>query len=317
MKGQHRRAPARIQALRQLAQECLQRRKLIVDRHAHGLKNPPDGQVALLLAQARQGGPDGPGQRACAAEMLAGQGGRQQGGARFVRVLLQQFPQGLRADAFQKNRRRLPPLRIHPHVQRPVVPDREAPARIIQLHGRNAQVRQDHIRALEARLPQRLWQAGEIAAARGEDLHPEPQPAQTRLGFGKLDRVGIQPQQPAAGLDARQQFPRVSAEPQGAIHRHLAGTRRQRLQRLRRHDWPVRPCRRFARRQDFGHRLRVTRRIVFLVFLLETARVCSGIPRASLMRHGRRRGSVLVIHHAVKVSPGGVKFKNVVGRRFK
>ena len=182
-----------------------------------------------------------------------------------------------------------PRPRIHPHVKRPFIFDRKTAARIIQLHGGDAQVREDDVRPVQSRLHQRPRQAGEIQAARREHIFPKPQRAQPRQGFGKLHRIGVQSQEPPAGLEARQQFQRVSAVAQRAVHRHLPRLRLQRRENLRHHDRTMRPRRCFARSQDFGDRFRVARGMEFLVFLLEPARVFPGIPRSPFMRCRQRR----------------------------
>ena len=95
----------------------------------------------------------------------------------------------------------------------------------------------------------------------------------------------------SAGLESGENFLRVAAVAERAIHGDFAGLGREHCQNFRDHDRPVRARGRFAGREDFGDGVGVTLRIALLVFLLEPARVFAGIAHAPAMRRrGRRIG---------------------------
>ena len=74
-----------------------------------------------------------------------------------------------------------------------------------------------------------------------------------------------------------------------AIDRDVARLRRENVDDFRDHDWPMRTSRRSTRRQHLRDGLAITRRVAFLVFLFETARIFSTIPRTSAMNVGLGR----------------------------
>ncbi len=142
---------------------------------------------------------------------------------------------------------------------------------------------------------------------------PNPKPRKRASVFGSSTGSASNPSRRPPRLYARQQFLRVSAKSQRAIHRDLTGLRRERLHNLLHHDGPMHPGRGLSRRQHFGHSLRVALWLVFLVFLLESARILPRIAHASLMRHRKGRRSSLVGHHQLKVATPGAQFKSIVG----
>ena len=73
----------------------------------------------------------------------------------------------------------------------------------------------------DSRVGEGLRQTGKITRRAVKTSSPNPRRAQPGFGFRKLDRIGVQSQQPSAGQDAGQKFLRVSAEAQRAIHRDL------------------------------------------------------------------------------------------------
>ena len=79
----------------------------------------------------------------------------------------------------------------------------------------------------------------------------------------------------------------MSAVTKRAIHRELSRLRAQDFQDLLHHDRPMRAGRSLSARQNFRDILGVTRGIVLLVFLLETARVFARISDASFVRGWR------------------------------
>ena len=133
-----------------------------------------------------------------------------------------------------------------------------------------------------------LRQAGEIAAVRGENSFIKTQFAQPRLGLRQLQRVLIQTQQFSAGRNSCQNFLRVTAVTERAIHGEVAGLRRKHLQNFRDHDGPVRADGRLAGGDDLGDGRGVA--AVFLVFVCETARIAAAVAHAAFVRC-RRDGS--------------------------
>ena len=98
----------------------------------------------------------------------------------------------------------------------------EAARGVVELHRRDAEVREDEIRAGDAFRGQHLRQPGEVAAMRAEDRLAEPERAQALDRSRQLDRIDVQADQPAAGLNALEDRPRVPAEAERAIDRDLA-----------------------------------------------------------------------------------------------
>jgi hypothetical protein len=74
-------------------------------------------------------------------------------------------------------------------------------------------------------------------------------------------------------LKAREDFPRVTAVTERAIHREFAGSGHQRFQNFRDHDGSMAAGGGFAGSEHFGDGVRVTLRIVLLIFLLEATRI--------------------------------------------
>ena len=76
----------------------------------------------------------------------------------------------------------------------------------------------------------------------------------------------------------------MAAVTKRAIHREVAGLGHEGGENFRDHDGPMRPCRRFAGREDFGDRVGMVLRVEFLVFVLEAARVFARVAHAALVR---------------------------------
>ena len=178
MKRQDCHCPARTQAGGELAEKHFQRGKLVVDGDAQGLEDTAGGKRAGLLVQARQGGANGNGKAGGGGKGAAGQSRGQRRGVGFVGVVLQQFLERAGSDALEQGRGGLAPPRIHAHVQRAVEFGGESAGRVVELHGGNAQVRQDDVRAGKAGLRQYPRQPGEVAVIGGEGVRPEAQGAE-------------------------------------------------------------------------------------------------------------------------------------------
>ena len=127
----------------------------------------------------------------------------------------------------------------------------------------------------------------------------------------------VQSNQASTRLNARQDFPGMSAEAQRAIHRHLAWLGREHLQDFRNHDRAVHPGGRFPGRQYFGDGFRVAGRVVLLVFLVEAARVPPRVTRTPPMgrsRIGRWLRNIFFGHSVVPDAIIDPRHENNAGR---
>ena len=106
---------------------------------------------------------------------------------RLVRVVRKQPRECLFAHADDQLRRRLTPLRVHPHVERPDALVAEAAIGIVELHRGDAEVRQNHIGVFETLGREGLRQAGEVGVARDERVGAETGRAQVRFRARQLE----------------------------------------------------------------------------------------------------------------------------------
>ena len=162
---------------------------------------------------------------------------------------------------------------------------------IVQLHRGNAQIGKDQIDGGELAVREDLGQAGKIAAVGGEYFRPETLLTQSGLRFRQFNGIGIEPKQSAARNDFAENVCRMTAVTQRAVHRNFARLRGEDLEDFGHHDGAMHAGRGFAGGHDFSDRVRVTFRVGFLVFFLETARVLAGIPHAAFVRHRRGPGN--------------------------
>src|ERR1039458_7753952 len=165
----------------------------------------------------------------------------------------------------QQHGRRLASSRIHPQVQRTVVLPREAAARVVELHGRDAEVREHDVGAArKAFRVEEVPEARVVALDRphsigGAELLRESLEARRRLR--QLHGVDVHPEEAAAGKDAPEERRRVAAEAQPGV--------------------------RLAGEEDLGVLLRISSCIALLVLLLEPPRVRPAVARAPLPRRSR------------------------------
>jgi len=121
----------------------------------------------------------------------------------------------------------------------------------------------------------------------------------------QFNGINVQSDQPPAGLKSKKNLLRMTAVPERAIHCDLTGLRRKHFQDFRDHDGPMRAGRRFAGRENFRDRFAIPLGIVFLVFVLESARILASVTASSPMRScgrgiaGRLRD--VVVHTVDKV----------------
>ena len=175
---------------------------------------------------------------------------------------------------------------IHAHVERPHALVAEAAGRVVDLHRRDAEIREHDVHAAKTLGGEHLQQSREGAATRRERVGGEAGGADLRFGPLQLHRIQIESDQPAAGLDAIEDRLRVAAATKRAIDGEAARLRLRATQHLLDHDRKVHTRRRLARRQDLADVVGVPLGIEFLVLLVEGAWMLAGVPRTP---HVRRR----------------------------
>ncbi len=188
----------------------------------------------------------------------------------------------------QKNPRRHAPRGVHPQVERDVVLPREAALRVVELHGGDAEVGEDDVRAaLEAFRVEELSEARVVAphrlhGARRAEVRRES--LEPRRGLRQLDGVDVHREEPAARQDPLQDLRRVASVAERGVYGDVARLGRERLEHLGDEDGHVAPRGRLARGEDFRAGPGEAVGVVLLVLLPEAARVRSGIARAPLTR---------------------------------
>src|SRR5262249_61816790 len=112
------------------------------------------------------------------------------------------------------------------HVERAIEFRGKAARGIVELHRGNAEISQDHIHVWDIRISEHFWEAGKVCAMGGENIRTKAESAEARLCFGELDRIGVETEEAAAGLNAGQDFLSVTAITERAIDGNLARLRR-------------------------------------------------------------------------------------------
>ena len=162
------------------------------------------------------------------------------------------------------------PVGIEPEIQWAVGLVGEAPGRIIELHRRDAQIRQHEVQRA-ARLGKPAGDAGEVHAPDHQNVLGEAKPAQSRLGPGQLQGVHVDAEEAPARQEARQNLLSVPPEAQGRIQADISGPRIQDLQNLPNADGSVRARRRVASCTNLLQFPRMALGVQFLVSLRVTA----------------------------------------------
>jgi hypothetical protein len=206
---------------------------------------------------------------------------------RLVGVLVEQGRQCVLVEAGQDLPRRLAARRVHAHVQRSRALVAETASRIVDLHRRHAEVGDRHVHGRDALGREHLRQAGERRMTRHEGAGIDAGGAQPRVGARQLERIHIDPDQPAARKNALEDGARVTAAAQRAVDGHVTGYRTQDLEDFRHHDRQVHAGRGLAGRQDLLDVRRVLLGVQFLVLLVELPRIPAGV--ADPPGVGRRR----------------------------
>ena len=283
-------APAEFEAGGEVAQKTVEGGKLVVHGDADGLEDAADGEVGFVLADVGQGSADGTGEFAGGGVMFFREERGELGGAGLVGIVDEEFGEFGGLEFLEEGGGGLAAAGVHAHVEGAVELHGEAAGRVIDLHGGDAEVGENEVGGGDLLAGEGLGEPGEIAADGGEDIGSEAEFAQAGLGLGEFDGVGVEADQPAAGLKAREEFPRVTAEAEGAINGDLAGGGGEDRQNLGDHDGAVGAGGSFAGGDDFGDGRWIDRGVEFLVFLLEAARIFAAVAWPALVRDGGSGG---------------------------
>ena len=127
------------------------------------------------------------------------QGCGQGNGEGFVGVVGQQVTQPVPGHAEQQFAGRLAAAGVQAQIQRSIGPETKTPCRVVNLHGRHAQVGQHKVKTA-ARLRQQSGQFAEVGAVHDERLFAKAQFAQPRCGARQLNRVHIHAKHAPTGL---------------------------------------------------------------------------------------------------------------------
>ena len=201
--------PPAVQAIRQEAQEMLERGELVIHRDAQRLKNAAHGQLAFLFSHARQRGANRGGERERGGERLARERSGDRLRMRLVGVVDQQRREFVRARFLRTARKRVARARGFIRMSSgPSCLQRKAARRIVQLHRGNAEIREDDIGAVEIRRhASTCGRPAKLLRCAVKRLGAEAERAQTRFGFRQLDGIRIEAEQTTAGLEAAAGFP--------------------------------------------------------------------------------------------------------------
>ena len=109
-----------------------------------------------------------------------------------------------------------------------------------------------------------------------------------------FDRIDVQPDEPAAGGEARAQFPGVPAEAERAIDRVFTGSEREHRENLSHHNRAVTAGGRFAGGEHFGDVGGVALWVQFFVFIRKPPGIFARIARTAPVRSGRNGGRIRI-----------------------
>ena len=201
---------------------------------------------------------------------------------RLVGVLLHHADELFIVELAQAVRRRDARLRIEPQVERAIRLVGEAALWIVDLHGRDAEVREHEIE--RANFFCQLVDLAEVHLAALPDIRAKALRADARLRLFRLDWVDVAAVEMTFALELLEHRERVAAVAERRIEAALARLYRENLEDLLDHDGDVRAGRRVALGAHMGNLLPVLLRIELLVLLREMARVTAAVMDAPLMR---------------------------------
>ena len=125
---------------------------------------------------------------------------------------------------------------VHAHVQRAVGPEGEAALRLVELEGRDAQVEQHAVDAVEPVRARHAAQIGELRVHRLEAVAERREPLAAARDRGG---VAVQPQQPSVGRARAKHLLRVAAPAERPVDIAPPGARVERLERFMEQDGNV------------------------------------------------------------------------------
>ena len=283
-------APARLQCARQLFHELIKHFKLVVDVNAQRLKRPLAGLfdrlLLFLFRQKIQRLFDHPAQLCrrvnpvaaadffcdCLRKLLAIWLVRifiQHTGKLFSRYRIQPF---CRADAL---------FLIQSQIQRTIHFEGKTALRIVDLHRRHSQVRQDEIKSAD--LLRDLVDRAEILQPDGKNILPIAQLLQTLFRLGGFLRVYVRRIHVPLTMQTFQHRFCVSAVAQRRVKAGFPGLNLQKIQNFLYHNRNVHPGRRISLTDHMLHCILIFFRLQLLIFFLEFLRVFSFISNAALM----------------------------------
>ena len=187
------------------------------------------------------------------------------------------------------------------------------PRGVVDLHGGKTEIREEQVRPFGCLGGEEPRQRREIHTSQDDRFGRKTEAAESGLGLGQFDRIGIQAEQPSARLDGGEEGAGMTAVSQRAIDGDIPRPRSEHAQDLGHHDRPVRSGGRLTPGDHLRHVVGVAVGLVLLVFLVEMARILAAITRPTLRLFGSGVG-----HAPVKIrgrngfrpepprSPGGV-----------
>ena len=209
--------------------------ELVVDGDAQRLERP---RRRVLVGVARRAGRGHRARQAQRVGELAGFGGaleRPSDAARvaLLAVLPQDAGQRLVVEAADELERGLAVLGIHAHVDRALPLPREAAARLVDLHRRHAEVRDDAVELRDAdrpdlpELPELIEQGRQLAEAAAHRDEAVAEARQALAGDAQGLGIAIDADHPARRAAGLQDALGVAASAEGGVAVGAAGLRRQ------------------------------------------------------------------------------------------
>ena len=142
---------------------------------------------------------------------------------RLVGVVFEQARELLHAQVREQARRRLAARRVHPHVERAGFLVGEPAVGVVELHRRDAEVGEDHVRAGEpSSAASTCGRPAKLLRCATNESGVESGRSQTRFRARQLERIDVEPDQPSARLNALEDRARVAAEAERAVDRDVA-----------------------------------------------------------------------------------------------
>ena len=197
----------------------------------------------------------------------------------FIGVLGEKPSQARFAQFRQQSGRGPASCRVHPHVEGAVDLEAEAARGVVDLHGGKTEIREQQVRPFGCLGGEEPRQRREIHASQDDRFGRKTEAAESGLGPGQLDRIGIHADQPPAWLDGGEQGAGMTAVSQRAIDGDISRPGREHAEDLGHHDRPVRSGRRLAAGDHLRHFVGIAVGLVLLVFLVEMPRILAAITR--------------------------------------